>query len=196
MRTMNRILSLLCILILASSYAIATGASPDSINWKSVAIAWKTYIANPSNQNGERFYNMLPIVRDRSIAFDSSSYYSIYGNLGELGKLVLQQKRVAVRIAFRLLSVCDADFCETLDQYLGGLIRRNPTMFLEEFSNHRNSIGHLGGLVGNLGDDFVDQEAKSNRECRLRIQALKGVRKASLRSIRDECINELESQIR
>jgi hypothetical protein len=193
---MKRILLILCIISMASTIASA-GASPtDSVSWNVWAKAWKTYLANPSQLNGERLYAVLPAVHDRSVRSDSSSYWSIYGTLGSLERLVLKQQRIAVRIAFKLFAICDADFCETLDQMLGQLIRRNPTMFLEELSRNRANMGDLGGLLLNLGDQFVDEPAKSDREVRLRIKSLKLVRKPLLESIRVECVTKLESHFR
>jgi hypothetical protein len=127
---------------------------------------------------------------------DSASFETIYGSVWSLEPLVVKQKRTAVRIVFKLFAICDADFCESLAQILGALIRINPGMFLEELSDHRALMAHLGGLVANLGDDFVDQESKSAQEVKARIASLKRVRKASLRGIRDECIAALENRLR
>ena len=185
-----------CVLILLLSCAMAKGVRPDSEKGSTRIAAWKQYLDHPSRTNGERLYSLLPNDRTRSTISDSSSFETIYGGVWSLEPLVIKQKRTAVRIAFKLFAICDADFCESLDQILGALIRVNPGMFLEELSNHRALIRHLGGLVANLGDDFVDQESKSAREVNARIACLKSVRKTSLRGIRDECIAALANRLR
>ena len=187
---------LFCIAILGLWCLHAIGASPDSTNWRIRAAAWRSYISSPSPRNGERLYKLLPSVTDHSIALDSSSYWAIYGDLWSLKQLVVKQERAAVKIAFKLFAICDADFCETLNEILGPLIRINPTMFLEELSRHRRLVGHLGGLVGSLGDEFVDQRSRTLRELELRVNSLKTVQKPALHSMRDECIAELNGELR
>ena len=189
---MKQLITLSCVIVFALSCATAGEILPDSVGSRSCAVAWEAYLNRPSRANGEQLYRLLPNSHDRSIVSDSSSFWTIYGSVWSLKDLVTKEQRIAVRIAFKLFAICDGDFCESLDQILGSLIRINPSMFLEELSNHRSLVGSLGGLVGNLGDEFVDQESKSARERKLRISSLKRVQKASLRSLRDECIVALK----
>ena len=175
----------------------AQESGSNATSWNDVAHAWSTYIQDPTAANGEALFSLLPDHKNPPTHYDSASYFSIYHHLGSLEKLVVQQDRLAVRIAFRMLNICDASFCETLDQILGKLIQRNPTMFLEELYVHADK-GHfgLGGLLCNLGDQFVDRTQESNAEFRLRIAALQKVKVDTLTPIRDLCISRLKSCIR
>ena len=193
---MSHAIRISCVLVLTLSCVMAKGVMPDSDTGSTRIAAWKEYLDHPSRTNGERLYGLLPYDRTRFTLSNSASFETIYGSVWSLEPLVLKQKRTAVRIAFKLFSICDADFCESLDQIVGALIRINPEMFLEELSNHRTLIPHLRGLVANLGDDFVDQESKRTQEMKARIACLKSVRSTSLRGLRDECIAALESRLR
>ena len=169
------------------------------VDWNKVSLAWQQFLLSPTKSNGMRVYSILPSAEYRVTQTDSTyqrAWDSLYENLSRLAGLVSRQNRMAVRVAFRLYSISDADFTETLDQILGGLISVNPTMFLEELSAHRNLVGDLGGILGNLGEKFVDDTDAQNSEIRRRIRSLETIKATVLSRIRDACITELQSQIR
>ena len=188
-RAVGLIVTLIC------CHAWIPGVGAESPGSDSCASAWTTYLAHPSKTNGERLYKLLPQSREQAREFDSACRKSLYARVGSLRARVDKQERIAVKVPFRLFTVSDGEFGESLDQILGSLIRRNPTMFLEELNIHRSLVPGLGGLLGNLGDEFVDQTSKRQRELGLRIASLRSVQKKALSSLRNECIAKLTSRL-
>jgi hypothetical protein len=189
---------ILCVLVQFSSVLSQDSAS-SRLDWNKLSIAWQGFLSNPTKTNGTKVCLLLPSKHYGITEPDSvyhKSWDSLYENLYKLEALVISQRRIAVKVAFSLFPISDAAFTETLDQMLGKLIQINPRMFLEELSSHRNLVGALGGLLGNLGEEFVDNIEAQNSEIKLRIRALKSVKIKMLSSVRDECIAELQTQIR
>jgi hypothetical protein len=195
---MKNIIHSIFFIIIQVSIALSQ-TQPDSVQeWNKLGAAWQKFISNPIESNGLRVYSLLPNENYGIVEPDSAfhnTWESIYDNLYKLESLVQKQNRIAVKVSFKLYSISDADFTETLDQILGRLIRTNPKLFLEELKLHRELVGNLSGILGNLGEKFVDEEDLSKKEIIKRIQSLEKVKSKSLIGIRDECIIELKSQI-
>lgn len=104
--------------------------------------------------------------------------------------------RASVRALFALNS--DGAAAEDKDIVLGGLIRVHPRLFLEELrrSGHGSCRPCLEGILGNLGDEFVDRFAAQAEELGKRRQALLSVSDKDLAPLRDACIRVLDDQIR
>jgi hypothetical protein len=181
-------------IVVLSCQVWAQGSQSSSTGQGSCVAAWKAYLENPSPVRGERLYALLPRSIEQAQDVDSTCREMLYSKIWSLQDRVNLQERIAVKIGFRMLSLSDGDFTESLDQILGSLIRRNPTMFLEELAIHRELVIRLDGLLGDFGYAFVDQPIKERRELGRRIASLRSVRKKALRALRDECIAELIRQ--
>ncbi len=163
----------------------------DTIRVQDVLVrAWLTYTSNPSSRNAKVIYQILssedfhgPV---KSKAFE--------GGLSVLAREIEKSHRDAVKVAFRLYSVSDGHFGEELAIMLGTLIRRNPTLFLQEFKIHRDIVTRVDALVGNLGPQFVDQLDAQRKEIHRRITALRSVQDSSLAGVQAECIEQLEDR--
>ncbi len=178
-------------IVVICTHAWAQGTQSSSTGQGGCVAAWNAYLENPSPVRGERLYALLPRNREQAREFDARCREILYSKVWSLQNRVNHQERIAVKIGFRMLSLSDGDLGESLDQILGSLIRRNPTMFLEELAIHREFVLRLDGLLRNLGDEFVDQPSKVRGELDRRIASLRRVQKKALRSLRDECIAEL-----
>jgi len=97
--------------------------------------------------------------------------------------------------AFSLYSKSDGGDAEDIEIAIGKSIAVNPKNFLIALKKNRALVKSLGGMVGNLGEDFVDQPAKQQAEKEKRVSALHKVADASLVGLRDECVSELKKQI-
>lgn len=167
------------------------------INWALLETAWKAYRLTPTDANAAKVCNALPGRTPEEIptsVIGSSVTDSIYGNLDDLEAQIKLKNRSAVGLAFRLMTIADGDFGETLDQMLGRLIRVDPRLFLGELRKNRHLVVRLDALVGNLGEDFIDNEDATKHELMLRIRSLRSVKDSGLQTTRDECITELRSQ--
>jgi hypothetical protein len=117
----------------------------------------------------------------------------IYDNLGMLKRQVLSRDPNAVRLAFRLKTIADGAFAEDLDILLGRLIRIDPTLFVRQLKEY-GKVNRLDGLVGNLGDAYVDRFDAQRLEIKKRIRALESVSDPALKELADQCIKELKHQ--
>jgi hypothetical protein len=103
------------------------------------------------------------------------------------------------RLAMRKLLSLEVDgaVAEDVDVVMGGAIRNHPEAFLGEIARTSKAqcAPCLEGLLGNLGDDFVDRFPEQVIELEKRKDALRSVEPAQLRTLRDRCVRILEMQI-
>jgi len=194
-----RLLKIASAITLLPVIGLCQQTNPSGIDWRSLEVAWQAYIEKPSDRNADRVYNVLPASIPDSIPtseIGSRVDELIFDNVEKLEDQVKLKKRSAVRLAFRMMTISDGAFAETLDQILGALIRVDARLFLEEFRNHRTIVRGLAGLLGNCGEEFVDNEAAVKKELKARIKSLKAVKDKNLVGVRDECITELNSQLK
>ena len=182
------------------SVALATLVSvPDvgaETSWDKIGKAWEEYLEYPSKDNCVALYQSLPNSRSE-LNYESDANGigdSLFKNLDMLDYQISVGDRDATRIGFKLLTVADGHFGETLDIILGAIIRVDPQMFLEELHNHRHLIVRLDALVGDFGYPFIDRFTADGLETELRIQALQSVQVDSLMEIRNRCIDELDGE--
>jgi hypothetical protein len=105
-------------------------------------------------------------------------------------------QRNSIKLAFSLFTISDASFSEALDIMLGKMIRKYPHLFLQELLIHRSFVTRLDALLGNLGEEFVDDEIGERNELKLRLEAIKSVNDRKLINIKLDCIRELEGLIK
>jgi hypothetical protein len=166
----------------------------QSTRWTNFEKAWDNYLSKPTHDNSVKAYVLLP---DKIMGGDYPSEETtdrIYSRLDHLKERVQQGDRDAVRLAFKLFTIADGHFSEELEIEIGKLINSNPRLFLQELKNHRGLIVSLGGLVGNLGPDYVDELALRKKETEKRIRSLNLVTDKDLIATRDECLAELNWQ--
>jgi hypothetical protein len=103
--------------------------------------------------------------------------------------------RKAVRAVFALNT--DGASAEAQDVVLGKLIIVRPQLFLEELqrSQFASCKWCLDGLLGNLGDDYVDRPTAQLRQLKKRREAFRTVHENPVVKLRNECIASLTEQI-
>jgi hypothetical protein len=136
----------------------------------------------------------LCIFRMKGLEIERETLGLFYTNSQILERQVISGDVESVRLAFRLFSITDSAYTEELDILLGKLIRINPNLFLRELVANQDLIGTLDGLLGNIGEEYVDRPKAQCLENRLRLKALQSVTDLTLRRKRDECVNELDRQ--
>jgi hypothetical protein len=149
---------------------------------------WETYLEYPSPENATLVRNAQytdSSVRDQSLAWD----------LSLLEVQVISRDREAVRLAFRLFAESDGEYSEILDIMLGRLIRIDPMLFLEELKGQEQNTKEMGGLLGNVGQEYVDRLGGRIYEVEQRIAALMTVTDPELLEIRAACVDELNSML-
>lgn len=154
--------------------------------------AWPNYQSTPTSDNAYKVYVLLPLELYQEVKINTRIFED---SLTILEKQVLLCDTNSIKLAFRLHTIADGSFGETLDITLGKLIRINPTLFLMLLQEHRKFIVRLDCLLGNFGMDYVDKYAEQKREIQLRIKSLKKIKHKGLEKVKKECISELEGML-
>jgi hypothetical protein len=120
-----------------------------------------------------------------------------YEDVAALSPSAKAGKRESVRKLFSLLEYSDGAVTEDIDIALGATICKRPRLFLEEMkrSGIATREAYLPGLLGNLGEEFVDRYDAQAEELSNRRTALLTVTAPELVLLRDRCIQELDQQI-
>ena len=98
--------------------------------------------------------------------------------------------------AFESLLKSDGAFAEEWDIEIGKRIKTHPTNFLKALKIYRGKVKRLDALVGNLGPEYVDDSPRQKNELQKRVKSLSAVKDNSLKSLANECISELNKQIK
>lgn len=186
-------------LLLVTFTAGARFSLPPS-GWQALARALGQFRRTPSERNSAAVSNLLPtaghLLYDNSSEADKA-YAQLEAALPTLETAVVSKNRSSVRLAFRLFAMADGHSAEQLDIMLGRLIRLDTVMFLDELGHAQPPYPTevLGGLVGNLGEEFVDDMAAQCDEFRLRLKAIERIKNRRLAHWRATCSGELRRQL-
>jgi len=168
----------------------------QTTKWADFEKAWDNYLIKPTHDNSIKAYNLLPDKVMGGDYPDGGQTGRIFSRIDQLDKLVQQGDRDALGLAFKLFTIADGEYAEGLQIEIGKLINVNPKLFLQELKNHRRLIVSLDGLVGNLGQDYVDEFERQTKEKEKRIKSLNKVSDKDLTIVRDECLKELDRQVK
>jgi len=186
-RRINRgVNSLLLILLFSIS------CNGQTTKWMEIDEAFQNYTSNPTQDNYIIVYELLPNSRPRNDIPTDKISNSIFSNAIKLEEMIVSENRDAIRIGFKLFTIADGHFAESLDWTLGKLINKNPKLFLQELKKHRQFLYDIGDLVGNYGHDFVDKPELTLAETENRIMSLKKIDDSELINTRDECLKKLQ----
>jgi hypothetical protein len=187
---------------LAVIIAVMSGTSSSAnvqmsgmFSWTRLESVLMIYRQNPTEKHALLLYNALPDSPESERSADTTGFSKAvedaWGTTGILKKHAYMEGRNALRVCFKLIIISDAAFTEDLNQILGNMIRRNPTMFLEELKTHRQVFGdNLSHWFQDYGPSFVDSpEQERSVETKRRIRALQSVKDSGLAAIRDEVID-------
>jgi len=168
----------------------------QTTKWADFEKAWDNYLIKPTHDNSVKSYNLLPDKVMGDDYPDGGQTGRIFSKIDQLDKLVQQGNRDALRLAFKLFTIADGEYAEGLQIEIGKLINVNPKLFLQELKNQRHLIVNLDGLVGNLGQDYVDEFERQTKEKEKRIKSLHKVSDKDLIKTRDDCLTELDKQVK
>lgn len=136
------------------------------------------------------------------VLFATSCWASVQRPVTEANVSALESKaqageRESIRQLFGLLFHSDGAVTEAIQIALGKVITRHPQKFLEELQERGITANStfLEGLLGNLGEPFVDNFKGQVEELKTRRAALLSVDEVSLQDVRDQCVNELDDEI-
>jgi hypothetical protein len=172
--------------------------------WEKAYAAAQIYFSNPSSENADRLYRLLPDRRLPGLDFKGQTrlFYFFDGKLSILIKKFEAGDPHALDIGFRLINISDGAFAEILFPGLGRAIPDHPRLFLQKLRTNLNKedFDLLDGILYplSLGEipendpDHVKYKELRNARIEVRIKALKTVQDVELRELRDRCILILE----
>lgn len=182
------------LVFLGISGAALADSPPD---WNAIAFKYMEFSSNayPKDADGLELLKLFPngdTCNGQSSAIPDlmidSEYFKYLTDKARSGN------KYAAEIMFRLRKlVCgDGDHSEQMDISIGTLIKPQAALFLSLIEKYK--IRDLPGVLGNLGDAFVDRGPESKTELQLRYAALASVKNAP-REWQDNCLAELKHQI-
>ncbi len=168
------------------------GYAEIQIDMPNFGKVWQEYIAAPNSENAQKVYSMLPGNRDEVVRLQVEVRPLIIGNLNTIERQIFSGDHDALKIAFRLLTIADADIEKELAKILGNLVRFNARLFLQELQNHRDLVPDLSVLLCSYLEVPDMEEAAQELEQKSRISALGYVENEELKDIKKECIKTLK----
>ena len=176
--------------------ALPLWAEPN-VDWDSLRAAYALYTKDPTDSNASKVCSFLPHDLGYSAPPTARRNHSetekfILRGLGVLEGQIFRSKPNSVALAFRLYTIADGEFAESLDVTLGKLICRNPRLFLQQLKANRHLVARLDTLLMNYGPDFTEDDQAQAAEYRHRLKCVRKVRDRELQDIRDECVEFME----
>lgn len=187
----------LFIVVMVSLFAntsVFADAPPD---WNKISTVYMHFAGNahPTDEDGRALLNALPSTAacdGSDTAIPDLMIDSMYFQY--LSKQAYAGNSYAAEAMFKLsqLVCADAEHSEFMDISIGQLIKPQPALFLALLEKYKRK--DLSGLLGNLGDAFVDKPAEEAQELKLRYVALASV-KSGPNEIQQDALTELKNQI-
>ena len=128
-------------------------------------------------------FSSMVLAHPNSPILDSTLKSAESGNLRALNQ------------SFRLLAKSDGAVAEDASIAIGKSIQKNPRNFLLVLKKNKKQIKNLDSLLGNLGDDYVDDLPKQKAELEARLNAVQSVKASSLKKVRADCEATLQRLI-
>ena len=188
-------------MVASAILSLTVWASParaeTTVDWDSLRAAYALYSKAPTDATAAKVCSYLP--RDLGYSAPPAARRNhaetekfILKGLGALEGQIFRSKANSVMLAFKLYTIADGEFAESLDVTLGRLICRNPRLFLQQLKANRHLVARLDTLLMNYGADFADDDQAQAGEYRHRLKCIRKVRDHELQDIRDECVEFME----
>lgn len=178
-------------------FSLMAGTTLADVDWDSLRAAYALYSKEPLEPNATKVYQYLPSSLGYSAPSSArrdllETQKFIYKRLDVLEKQIFKGKSNSVALAFRLYTIADREFAESLDVILGKLICRNPRLFLQEVKQNRHFVARLDSILMTYGPDYTGKDRARDAEYHRRLKCLRKVRERELQDIRDECVEYME----
>lgn len=187
------------LLVATPTLALAQSESSDRAAWGEWARLFSAYAAHPSGSNADTLRMAFLRPGGADTLGVPPSFDSLETWLEVLARRVEARDLAAARLAFVLDDdgqFGGGDVGESLDIMLGKLLRIDPRLFLSVLKaeeQRNNAHLPLGGLVGNLGEEFVDRMQAQCRELHRRTLSVRAVRDSALAEVKHRVITGLSA---
>ena len=163
----------------------------QTTNWENFDKVLKVYIKNPTHENSNKAYNLLPEKVDGNDFPKSETYESIWASSVDLDSLMLKGNRDALRLQFKLYTIANAEYSIGQDISIGKMIVKYPKIFLQESRIHKR-YRDIEYIVGKASPDFTDNYKLQLKEMEERKRALNTVSDYELIEMKKLCIQIIE----
>jgi hypothetical protein len=162
---------------------------------------WQIFVREPSEANYKICEDQIKdSLSGRYKQFQSPTFSQLMeSSLGKVLALVESGNIYASHLCFQFFPLFDGypDIQEHINVSRGRLIKVNPQLFVELLAKYQKvsemTDADLGTILGNYGDEYVDEWEKKVQETKERIEALK--RSKGYEDIRSRCIHVLEQKL-
>ena len=163
---------------------------------------WLLFAREP---NEAHYHQCQDLIND-SLAgpyeeYQSPAFTSLMADraLGELLDLTETGSIYAAHLSFQIYSLFYPGYPNILEHInisLGNFLKKDPESFLKLLKTYvlkkKNDVYYdLNGMLGNYGDEFVDDSAKQLKETEERISVLESVNQTDLIDIQKKCLEYL-----
>jgi len=164
---------------------------------------WAAFVLKPNASNYKICQEQInDSLSGKYKALNSPTYVQLLKNdsVWKVLELIDRGNRYAAELCFQFypLFYGHSELQEFFNIHLGRLIKTDPEFFLKSFKKYvyRNSkyTYDVKGLLGNYGDEFVDNPEKDLGETKRRIESLERVKEKDYIEVRDYCIGLLKKQ--
>jgi hypothetical protein len=164
---------------------------------------WTAFVLKPNASNYEICQMQInDSLSGKYKALHSPTYLQLLENdsVWKLLELIDRGNRYAAELCFQFypLFYGHSELQEFFNIHLGRLIKTDPEFFLKSFKEYvyKNSkyTYDVNGLLGNYGDEFVDNPNKQLGETKKRIESLERIKKEHYMEVRDYCIGILRKR--
>jgi hypothetical protein len=191
-RMMTAVFALLFVVSIQFLPAQTTPAG-NTLNWKAISEVWNAYVADPSAENANKLFLLVPLTQvPKELFADVEATTAIEKIIAEISvlesQLLFENNRVAVKIAFHFYNFQYPDMRNKINKMLGNLIHFNVRMFLEELNENRALVTDLEGILSSYKFDIVDDQLQMEITKKIRLNALKGIDDKNLNTVKNECL--------
>ena len=165
---------------------------------------WGDFITQPN----EIYYNNCQNFINNVIDDSSSSYLNQLAdsmiNSGIILKILEYTEKgdfYSANLCFPMFKILRGypQYLEFIDISLGKFLRAYPTKFLSILNIYVNSslskYFDIGSIIGNYGDDYIDNNDSIRRETEARILILESVENRYLYHVRSICLDRLREKL-
>ena len=164
---------------------------------------WVTFVVEPNESNYKICQKQIEdSLSGKYESFKSPTYIQLVENelIGNILKLIDNGNSYAADLCFQFypLFYGHSELQEFFNIHLGKLIKNDPEFFLMLFKKYvyknKKYIYDVNGLLGNYGNEFVDNFERQRRETQERIESLRRVKSEDYKEVRDYCIGILKKR--
>jgi hypothetical protein len=192
---------LTCTVLLARPYPSMGQETEPKVEWNQIISAYDSFLDCPSPEYAKAMAGLFRKNGTPKIAGDevqAIGYILSAENFGVLANEAVLGDKYSIEILFRLLDFTDGFGTEIVLGVLGTVVRIDPRLFLEVLFENSDIIyiKRIGLPISYPGYAYNNHPGAYRYDLGKRLDSLKSVNDPRLLSLRDECIKEIDKEIK